>query len=162
MNETLKPTAEAANQAHSQAQNRAGDVADLFRPRFDRRFIKAMGIRLDRWLPGLCELSLEPGEQHLNNVGVVHGGVLVSLIDTACSLAATYAPSLEERHGCVSIGLTAQFLASPKGRVLRAVGRRKGGGRKLCVCHAEIRDEDGTLVAYGDVTCKILAPRAPK
>ena len=139
----------------------APDVADLFRPRFDRRFIKAMGIRLERWLPGLCELSLALGEQHLNNVGVVHGGVLVSLIDTACSLAATYAPSLEDRHGCVSIGLTSQFLASPKGRVLRAVGRRKGGGRKLCVCHAEIFDEDGTLVAYGDVTCKILAPRAP-
>ncbi len=140
----------------------AKDVADLFRPRFDRRFIKAMGIRLERWLPGLCELSLALDERHLNNVGVVHGGVLVALIDTACSLAATYAPSLEERHGAVSIGLTSQFLASPKGRALRAVGRRKGGGRRLWVCHAEVQDEDGTLVAYGDVTLKILAPKAAR
>jgi len=49
-----------------------------------------MGYRLVEWREGLAIAELAVGPQHLNISGVLHGGVLMSLLDTVCGYAGCF------------------------------------------------------------------------
>ena len=112
-------------------------------------FARLLGYRLARWEPDLAEVVLELGPQHQNRGDVAHGGVLATLIDTACGFAGCWAPKGESR-AAVTLSLTTQFLAPAASGRLTATGRKVGGGRGVFFATAEIRDEAGALVARGE------------
>ena len=45
-------------------------------------FMHKIGGRLIKWEPDHAVIELEVAELHRNGIGVVHGGVMASLIDT--------------------------------------------------------------------------------
>ena len=53
-------------------------------------FNNALGIRLSDWSDGRCSVELDVIGDHLNRSGVVHGGVLMTLLDVACGYAGTW------------------------------------------------------------------------
>jgi uncharacterized protein (TIGR00369 family) len=112
-------------------------------------FARLLGYRLARWEPDRAEVVLELGPQHQNRGHVAHGGVLATLIDTACGFAGCWAPKGESR-AAVTLSLTTQFLAPAASGRLTATGRKVGGGRGVFFATAEIRDEAGALVARGE------------
>ena len=73
-------------------------------------FARLLGYRLARWEPDRAEVVLELGSQHQNRGHVAHGGVLATLIDTACGFAGCWAPEGQTR-AAVTLSLTTQFLA---------------------------------------------------
>ncbi len=111
---------------------------------------KAMGYRLAEWRDGHVVIEMPVGPQHLNRANVVHGGVLASLIDTACGFAGSFAPSPGEQPVVVTLSLAASYVAPGRKGPLRVVGRVRGGGRSVFFASAEIFDGDGVLIAYGD------------
>jgi uncharacterized protein (TIGR00369 family) len=112
-------------------------------------YARLIGYRLTRWEPDFAEIALELGRQHENRGGIAHGGVLATLIDTACGFAGCWAPAGESR-AAVTLSLTTQFLAPAKSGRLIATGRRVGGGRGIFFATAEVRDADGALLARGE------------
>jgi uncharacterized protein (TIGR00369 family) len=112
-------------------------------------YARLIGYRLTRWEPDFAEIALELGSQHENRGGIAHGGVLATLIDTACGFAGCWAPKGESR-AAVTLSLTTQFLAPAKSGRLIATGRRVGGGRGIFFATAEVRDADGALLARGE------------
>jgi uncharacterized protein (TIGR00369 family) len=112
-------------------------------------YARLIGYRLTRWEPDFAEIALELGRQHENRGGIAHGGVLATLIDTACGFAGCWAPEGESR-AAVTLSLTTQFLAPAKSGRLIATGRRVGGGRGIFFATAEVRDADGALLARGE------------
>jgi uncharacterized protein (TIGR00369 family) len=112
-------------------------------------YARLIGYRLTRWEPDFAEIALELGPEHHNRGHVAHGGVLATLIDTACGFAGCWAPNGESR-AAVTLSMTTQFLAPGRSGRLIATGRKVGGGRGVFFATAEIRDAAGTLVARGE------------
>jgi uncharacterized protein (TIGR00369 family) len=130
-------------------------------------FQRAMGYRLSEWKEGSAVLVMEVGPRHLNRAEVVHGGILASLIDTACGFAGTYAEIPGTQPRVSTLTLNTCFVAPARQGPLRAAGRVRGGGRSIFFAQAEVFDGNGTLVAYGEGSFRFhrnapLASAAPQ
>ena len=110
-------------------------------------------------------VGLITGTCHLQPYGIVHGGVLATLIDTATFWAAFL--RLPDGDGLVNIDLKLNYLKPVVDGLLTATGRCLRAGRTLSYAEAEVTDADGQLVAHGTSTLmalpgKGLAITAPK
>lgn len=124
-------------------------------------FNQYLGLRIVEYEEGHCVMELPVEERHLNRSGIVHGGVLATLIDAATSHAGNHAPEVEDRPRSVTVAMSIQYLGQAKKGPLRAVGTRTGGGRSIFFARAEVFDAQGTLVAAGDMTGKRLVRPSP-
>ena len=96
------------------------------------------------------ELSVEP--EHTNLYGIIHGGVLMTLADTAAGAAC-----LALNKKVVTIDLGMEFMHSvPLTTRIIATGRVLHDGRRTMTCESEIRDADGKLYAKGHGTFYVL------
>jgi len=112
-------------------------------------FNHALGIRLTDWSDGCCTVELDVTGDHLNRSGVVHGGVLMTLLDVACGYAGTWTEAQDGTRLCVTLDLTTSFVAPALNGRLTTVATVSGGGRKIFFARAEVRDEHGKLLAMG-------------
>lgn len=115
-------------------------------------FQQLVGYRVAEWTEdyAVLELALEP--KHGNRAGALHGGVLTTLIDTACGFAATWCPFPGRVRRIITLSLTSTFVAGAGPGTIRAIGRKKGGGSRIVFCSAEVLDDDGRLIALGEGT----------
>ncbi|MDY7115191.1 PaaI family thioesterase [Halomonas sp. SSL-5] len=122
-------------------------------------FIRALGVEAQEIAPGQCVTRLAVREEHQQQDGFVHAGVLATIADhTAGAAGATLLPA-------GAIVLTAEFkinlLRSARGRELRCVGRVLKPGRTLIVAESEVYAGEGSasLVAKATVTLAVVTPR---
>jgi uncharacterized protein (TIGR00369 family) len=116
-----------------------------------------MRIRPIELSEGHAVFEGEPGEEHYNPIGVVHGGYAATLLDSAlgCSVHTT----LPAGVGYTSLGLEAKYvrpITRDTGRVLceaNVVHR----GRRQATSEARLTAADsGKLLAHGVATCMLL------
>lgn len=120
-----------------------------------------IGYKLRSRATGYAELELIVEPKHLNRLGVPHGGVLATLIDTATGIAIALAKGPDQILPAVTVSLSMQFLGQAKlGDTLVATGRHIGGGRTIGYATAEVRTESGQPVARGDATYRFLTSRS--
>ena len=91
--------------------------------------------------------------QHLAQA--VHGGVLMSLMDSAMSSAALSASGFTK--AVVTIDMTSSFLKPAHGRLV-AHASVQGGGKSVCFCECRIEDEAGHTVARAMGTFRYVRP----
>jgi 1,4-dihydroxy-2-naphthoyl-CoA hydrolase len=90
--------------------------------------------------------------KHHQPMGIVHGGVYCSAIETACSIGASLAArSRDPRMAAVGLENTTSFIRAVRSGRLRATARPITRGRRTQVWEAEIKDEQGRMVATGRV-----------
>lgn len=110
-------------------------------------FIDHLGIERVPSEEGRALLALEIKPAFRNSWKAAHGGVIMTLLDSAMSLAARLhlhsAPD-----GILTIEMNAKFISPGLGKRLSAEGRVIGG-RSTLFCEAEVRDEAGKLLAKG-------------
>lgn len=88
---------------------------------------------------------------HLQAYGIVHGGVHCGVIETLASVGAAV-NAMEHGRGAVGLENHTSFIRAVRvGQRLRAVARPLTRGRTTQVWEAEVRSEDGKLVATGRV-----------
>ena len=133
-------------------------IADV-RARVARsRFHSWMGMRLERLEDGESEVALEVGPDHVNLMGVLHGGVISSLADAATGIAMLSALDDGWSHLTTSIQLT--FLASGGlGDRVVARGRVVKRGRSFGYAEADVERADGTLLARATASFLIRPDR---
>ena len=108
-------------------------------------FAQLLGIELDDVGKGVATLGLEVRSELTQNHGVVHGGAIASLIDTAMAFAII--TLLTPRERVTTVDLTVSYLRPlTKGRV-SATARVVRAGRRLFVVSAEVFADDGTLAS---------------
>lgn len=107
---------------------------------------------------GRAVFSGEPGEEHYNPIGVVHGGYAATLLDSALGCAVH--TTLPAGVGYTSLGLEAKFvrpITRDTGRVL-CEANVLYRGRRQATSEAVLRAADsGKLLAHGSATCMILS-----
>ncbi len=107
-----------------------------------------------------AEIELDTGPCHLQAYGIVHGGVLATLIDTA-TFWAVYM-RIPEDAGLVNIDLKLNYLKSAVNERLIAHGRAIRSGKSLSYAEARVTDEKGQLIAHGTSTLMTLPGKSLK
>jgi uncharacterized protein (TIGR00369 family) len=98
------------------------------------------------WTPQLCTVA-----------GVMHGGALMSLADTAGALVAFL--GLPDGAATATITSTTQLLRPVTGGTVRAVAVPLHRGRTVVTAQTSLYDDDGRLVAQ---TTQVQAVRPPR
>lgn len=93
---------------------------------------------------GEVTASLELGDEHRNPSGLVHGGVIFSLIDSAVAAAVLH--TLDEDEWMATQSSTIDFLRPAKGRIT-ARARVDRRGQMTAYAAGEAIGEDGRVVA---------------
>lgn len=103
---------------------------------------------------GACELVIGP--QHLNRMGVLHGGFVAMLLDNGCGTAVRNVLG-DINIAVMTVNMAVTYVkAAREGQVI-ATGRVVGGGRSLKFAEAHLRDENGDLLASATATFKVLS-----
>lgn len=108
-------------------------------------YANLLGITLENIEVGQATLSLQIREDLKQNHGVVHGGAIASLIDTATAFAIISLLPVDER--VTTVDLTISYLKPLTEGKAKAVARIRRGGRRLIVVSADVTDDKGNLVA---------------
>ena len=112
-------------------------------------FTQVLGFKRESWIDGEGSISLDLQPWHLNGSGVVHGGVLVSMLDVATGMTGVFCTVKGNRRHSVTVSLTTNFIGQTRSGKLIATGQRTASGRKIYFASAEIRTEQGALIATG-------------
>jgi acyl-CoA thioesterase len=106
-------------------------------------FARLLGIELDDVGSGTATLGLNVRKELTQNHGVVHGGAIASLIDTATAFAIISLLKPGER--VTTVDLTISYLRPlTEGRVT-AVAKVVRAGQRLFVVSAEVFGKDAKL-----------------
>ena len=124
-------------------------------------FVELIGLELLRYDAGEVELAVPVRDELLNHIGVLHGGVVMTLLDVAMAHAVRSADptDLADGPGLATIEMKTSFLRPGTGRV-RAVGRLLRRTGSIAFCEASAYDGAGELAAHATGTFKLLR-RAP-
>ena len=99
-------------------------------------------------------VKLNTEQCHLQPFGIVHGGVLATLIDTATFWSVFL--RLPEDAGLVNIDLKLNYLKSISTGLMTTQGRCIRAGRSINYAEASVKDKEGNLIAHGTSTLMVL------
>ncbi len=115
-----------------------------------------MGFELVEVGEGRAVFSVEPREYHYNPIGVVHGGVAATLLDSAMGCAVHSA--LPEGRAYTTLEIKVNYVRALKrdtGRV-RAIGKVIHVGGKVATAEGSLVDAADKLYAHGTTTCLLM------
>ncbi len=99
---------------------------------------------------GEAELLLPVREEFIQGQGLVHGGILAALLDSALGQAVE--SLLPSGARVVTVELSLSYLAPVRQGVLRARGWVLAPGRRVFHAAGEVLDEGGNRVAFAKAT----------
>ncbi len=113
-------------------------------------YAKLIGLELGEVRPGTVTIHLDVRDELRQNQGVVHGGAVASLIDTAAAFAVLTQIATDER--VTTTDLTIHYLRPTSSGRLTAIASILRGGRRLFVLTVEVRNDQQALVATAVTT----------
>jgi uncharacterized protein (TIGR00369 family) len=114
----------------------APDAAERVRASFAKQQVmNLIGARLVRVAPGAVDIELAWRDDLTQQSGVLHAGILATILDSACGYAALTLMAADSE--VVSVEFKANLLAPAKGERVVARARVKKAGRTLSVCDAD-------------------------
>ena len=97
-------------------------------------FREHVGLDADPIEDGTARVSVEAGDDHLNQHGSVHGGVLATMLDAAMGTAV----SSTGAESPVTVSLTVTYLSPGQPGRLEATARVRKRGKRLLVVEGEV------------------------
>jgi acyl-CoA thioesterase len=133
----------------------AADLARL-RETFERiPYLRLLGLEFVSASRGEARFALEHREALTRHEGLMHGGAIASLMDTASAFAVL--TLLTEGQQTVTVDLTIHFLRPVlRGRV-EAHARVLRAGRRIATLNIDVTDPTGKLTATATTTYAILS-----
>jgi len=112
-------------------------------------------IEIDR-----ADIVIHLADCHLQPYGIVHGGVIATLIDTATFWAAFL--RIPDPDGLVNIDLKLNYLQPVIDGRLTARGTCLWPGNTISYSEAKVFDADGKLIAHGTSSLMVLKGKGLK
>ena len=135
-------------------------VRELIQIVNDSFFPRHMSMRLTVIDIDKSEVELDINPYHFQAYGIVHGGVLATMIDTA-TFWAVYM-RIPETAGLVNIDLKLNYLKPVKNDLLIAKGRAIRSGKSISYAEARVLNTNGDLVAHGTSSLMTLPGKGLK
>ena len=105
---------------------------------------------------GKVRLAATPEARFYNLTNTIHGGWIMTMLDTVMALAAQ--STLSPGEACPSHETTAKFVRpifADSGE-MRVIGHVVSGGRTVITLEGRIEDTQGRLHAHGTSTCLVV------
>jgi uncharacterized protein (TIGR00369 family) len=113
-------------------------------------YVGLLGFEFVRAERGAATFAVEVRQELTRMGGILHGGAVVSLLDTAAAFAVH--TIIEPDARTVTVDLTVHFLRpASEGRV-EATARVLRRGRRVCILSVEARDGRAEIVATSTMT----------
>ena len=119
-------------------------------------FVNLVGLTVAEVRLDYCRLTLPVRSELKQAGGAVHGGVLATLLDTACVPAVGSA--FEQAQPYSTINMNVQYLGAAIEDDLVAAGWVTKRGRSIVFCEAEVETSQGATVAKASLTFKVSQP----
>jgi uncharacterized protein (TIGR00369 family) len=115
-----------------------------------------LGFRLAEVDAGHAVFEALPGEQHYNPIGVVHGGLAMTLLDSAMGCAVhSQMPAGGAYTTLEAKTNLTRAITSQTGK-LRAIGKVLHIGSRIATAEGRLVDAAGRLYAHASTTCIVL------
>jgi acyl-CoA thioesterase len=106
------------------------------------RFARGIGIELIDVGSGRAKAKMEISKEHLNGIGIAHGGAIFTLADFVFAAASNSRDSV-----AVAINVSISYVKAVSGGTLLAEAREISLNPKLATYTVDVRDGAGELVA---------------
>ncbi|HEV2987068.1 MAG TPA: PaaI family thioesterase [Candidatus Angelobacter sp.] len=116
---------------------------------------RTLGLELKEVAPGRAVFECEVRESLMQMRGIVHGGVLASIVDSACAVAAV--STVYPKAHATTIALRVSYLKPLSQGVFRAEGKCVKTGKTICFCEAQVFNERNELVCTASSELMIVA-----
>jgi uncharacterized protein (TIGR00369 family) len=116
-------------------------------------FPSHLGIELEELREDYARLKLPYREEFNQPAGVVHGGVLASLIDTV--VVPAIGSGYDDRPDLLTIDMQVQYMGAVIQKDMYAEGWVTKRGRSVVFARADVRDADGRMAATGTLAYAI-------
>ena len=105
---------------------------------------------------GTVTFTYRPDPSHRTPMGTIHGGVAMTLLDSAAGAAVH--TTLEPGRAYTTLETKAHLVRTirPDAGELRAIGEIVHRGGTIATSEAKLVDAEGRLIAHGTSTCLIL------
>ncbi len=110
-------------------------------------FVRYCGIVRERLERGFSRVACQVEQQHLNHIGIVHGGLSFTLMDTAAGQAGL--TLCGEDRTVVTQCADIHFLRPVRSGRICAEGRIFKEGRQTALAKVELLDQQGNCCVYG-------------
>lgn len=125
-----------------------------FQTRQADHFAGHLGMMIDLLRIGYCRMRLPFRPEHTQPAGIIHGGVIASLIDT--SAVPAIGSLFDGPTPYSTIDMQVQYLgAAGEGIDLVATGWVTRQGRSVVFCRSEVATDGGDPVASGTLAFKV-------
>jgi uncharacterized protein (TIGR00369 family) len=136
---------------------RAEILADLRSRLASSPFHAGLGLEVVDAAAGSVTIAIDVGPEQLNLQGLVHGGLLATVADTAMGLAVRTHVEPGRRHVTIQLGV--QYLRAGRPGIIRARGRTIQVGSQVAHAEADVHGEDGRLLARAQGTYSVTVER---
>jgi len=113
-----------------------------------------LGCKLEKLEQGKVEISLDAGKQHLNPIGLVHGGVLASLLDNAMGIAVML---VRPNDKTVTTNLNIHYVSTLYEGKLRVTAEVLHQSRKMLTTTGTVWDAEGKIATIGTGTFRVTS-----
>lgn len=122
----------------------------------DPPIARLLGMRLTRVEPGEATFELTPAEHHYNPIGVVHGGIAFTLLDSAMGCCVQTLCPAGKGYTTLELKVNLVRAITLKTGSIRASAKIVHFGSRTATAEGRLEDAAGKLYAHGSSTCLIL------
>ena len=117
---------------------------------------RTLGYDVTEAESGRVVIIAEPGVDHLNPAGTVHGGLAATMLDSCMGLAIQ--STLDKGVGSTTLEFKISFVRpiTPETGPIRAEGTVLNRGRRIGIADGRVTDSTGRLLVHGTTTCLIF------
>ena len=116
---------------------------------------RLMNIRLTEVERGRIVFEVTPEEYHYNPMGIVHGGLAATLLDSAMGCSVHSCLEAGDRYTTLEIKVTYLKAATVESGPLRGIAEIVSIGRTVAVAEARMVDAHDVIYAHATSTCLI-------
>lgn len=120
---------------------------------------EVLGFRLVEVDAGHAVFEIQPGEQHYNPIGVVHGGIAMTVLDSAMGCAVHSHMPAGAAYTTLEAKTNLVRAVTAETGVLRAIGKVVHLGSRVATAEGRLVDGAGKLYAHATTTCLVLRER---
>jgi uncharacterized protein (TIGR00369 family) len=115
-----------------------------------------LGFRLTEAERGRAAFEGLPEFRHYNPIGTVHGGLAMTMLDSALGCAVFSTTAKGEAWTTLEMKVNFVRPITRDTGIVRAEGRIIHRGRTIATAEGDVRDRAGTLYAHATTTCAIF------
>ncbi len=111
------------------------------------------GVEAER---GRAVFEMEPGPEHYNPIGSVHGGIALTLLDSAMGCAVHTTLDAGVRYTTLEVKTNFVRPITADTGLIRCEGTVLHRGSRIATAEGKLTDGAGRLLAHGTTTCLIM------